>query len=582
MSVIRFPAQCWRRYRLLMLAFGPASQALLHALLALFLAAVFQGIALACMYPIAADIMRNAAPAALACPVALMTLSALLATVLRWYGQGFEYNGHLVAATYALRLKLGEKLRRISLEALQHTRAGEMSAVLLGSIDEHFNYVIAIANTACTSIITPLTVAAFALSVNWRLSIAILLIFPLIAGLHRWQRPMMREHIQRLAQANQALGGDIVEFIQGVETLRACGKEEVRYAAIRARCHRFKQLQQTLHRRSAKTTLFTSSAVELAMLGILCVGVLWVVSGTLTLAALIITMVIISRFSEPMATFINHTVVVELLSNTLQHLQQLLEMPTLPVLAGSAVPRTFDVTFDHVTFCYAQQSHNTVQALSVCFKCGRISALVGASGAGKSTLARLLQRYADPQCGAVKIGEVDIRTLPQNQLNSYISLVFQEVFLFNDTLLANLWMARPDASREEVQQAAQKAQCLDFIERLPQGWHTRIEEAGITLSGGERQRLSIARAFLKNTPIVVLDEPTASLDGESEQAIQSALKHLAHGRTILLITHRHTTLLSADKIYFMANGQIVDQGTHTGLMAANAAYRALWAQEAQQ
>ncbi|WP_414502733.1 ABC transporter ATP-binding protein [Zymobacter sp. IVIA_5232.4 C2] len=578
MHTLSLPSRLLMLHHRLRLAVGPAAPQLTRSLVALLLAAILQGIAFSCLYPIVAIIIDGQPIAGISVPATVMTITGLLSLALRWYGQGFEYAGHLANATYALRLRLGEKLRSISLEALQQTRAGEMNAVLLGSIDEHFNYVIAIANTAFTSIVTPLTVTAITAVINVPLALALLVMFPLMALLNHWQRPMKRRHISELVQANERLSGDIVEFVQGLETLRFCGEEEARYAAIRDRCHAFKRLQQRLHRDGANATLLTSSAIELSLLGVVCLGVLWVISGSLALPALMTAMIIISRFSEPMASFISQAVVLELLSSTLHHLQRLLDTPALPVLPGAAEPDSFEVTFDQVTFRYAQAPHDAVNTLSTHFESGRTSAVVGASGAGKSTVAKLLQRYADPQHGTVRIGGVDIRTLTAQQLNRYISVVFQDVFLFNETVLANLWMARPEASREEVQEAARQAQCLEVIERLPEGWQTHIENAGVTLSGGERQRLSIARALLKDTPIVVLDEPTASLDMANEHAVQRALERLAQGRTVVLITHRLATLMAADTVYFMQQGTVTDHGSHTELMARNAVYRALWSE----
>ncbi len=578
MHTLSLPSRLLTLYHRLRLAVGPAAPRLTRSLVALLLAAILQGIAFSCLYPIVTIIIDGQPIAGIRAPATVMTITGLLSLALRWYGQGFEYAGHLANATYALRLRLGEKLRSISLEALQQTRAGEMNAVLLGSIDEHFNYVIAIANTAFTSIATPLTVTAITAAVNAPLALALLVMFPLMALLNHWQRPMKRRHISELVQANERLSGDIVEFVQGQETLRFCGEEEARYAAIRDRCHAFKRLQQRLHRGGANATLLTSSAIELSLLGVVCLGVLWVISGSLALPALMTAMIIISRFSEPMASFISQAVVLELLSSTLHHLQRLLDMPALPVLPSAAEPDSFEVTFDQVTFRYAQAPHDAVNTLSAHFESGRTSAVVGASGAGKSTVAKLLQRYADPQHGTIRIGGVDIRALTAQQLNRYISVVFQDVFLFNETVLTNLWMARPEASREEVQEAARQAQCLEVIERLPEGWQTHIENAGVTLSGGERQRLSIARALLKDTPIVVLDEPTASLDMASEHAVQRALERLAQGRTVVLITHRLATLMAADTVYFMRQGTVTDHGSHTELMARNAAYRTLWSE----
>ncbi|PLM48466.1 ABC transporter ATP-binding protein/permease, partial [Klebsiella michiganensis] len=185
-------------------------------------------------------------------------------------------------------------------------------------------------------------------------------------------------------------------------------------------------------------------------------------------------------------------------------------------------------------------------------------------------------RYADPQQGRISIGGVDIRRLTAEQLNSLISVVFQDVWLFDDTLLANILIARPQATQQEVEEAARAAQCLEFITRLPQGWLTPMGEMGGQLSGGERQRISIARALLKDAPIVILDEPTAALDIDSELAVQKAIDNLVHNRTVIIIAHRLSTIVGAGNILVMEEGKVVEQGTHAQLLSLHGRYQALW------
>ena len=201
---------------------------------------------------------------------------------------------------------------------------------------------------------------------------------------------------------------------------------------------------------------------------------------------------------------------------------------------------------------------------------------MGPSGSGKSTLARLLLRYADPERGIITIGGVDLRHMTTETLNQQISVVFQDVYLFNDSVLANLRIAKPDATQVEIEAAARDAQCLDFIARLPEGWDTPLGDQGARLSGGERQRLSIARALLKNAPIVILDEPTAALDTESELAVQRAIERLVQQRTVITIAHRLSTIVGADRIIVIDNGNVVQQGDHLSLMGEPGRYQSMW------
>jgi ATP-binding cassette subfamily B protein len=210
-----------------------------------------------------------------------------------------------------------------------------------------------------------------------------------------------------------------------------------------------------------------------------------------------------------------------------------------------------------------------------------LTALVGPSGSGKTTITKLITRYADPQRGAIKIGGVDIRAVTQTELMRHVSVVFQDVYLFDESIRDNIRMAKPDATDDEVMAAARAANCHEFISRLPAGYDTTVGEIGGALSGGERQRISIARAILKDAPIVLLDEPTSALDTESEVAMQRAIDRLVENKTVVVVAHRLSTVVAADHILVLEDGSIVEQGHHTDLLAANGRYAAMWAAQQQ-
>ncbi|GKW26886.1 ABC transporter ATP-binding protein [Pectobacterium brasiliense] len=566
----------WHTYRQLERVTGSQSRLFRRCCLSLLAAAVAQGLALACLFPLLSAFTHAAASHEIAIWLGLMTFLSLLTLALRWYGQGFEYRGQLAAATHELRMRLGEQLRSMPLTTLQSARAGDINALLLGSVDENLNYMLAIVNQLLLAIVTPVVIALVMLMVEWRLGVSLLLIFPAIALLYRWRRPAFAHTMQALAEANQQTSADIVEYVQGLAVLRTSCQQAERTSALRQRFQHLQQIQTSAHRSGAKPGAVVASVVELGLQGVLILGISGVVVGAWDIAIVAAMMVIVVRFSEPLATFVSYTAVLELINTALRRIDDLLAIEPLPVHQPVDVPLTYAVTFEQVSFRYANEAEAVFDSVDIALPEKGMTALVGPSGSGKTTITRLLMRHADPQRGHVCIGGVDIRHIPTREVNRLISVVFQDVYLFDDSVLANIRMARPDASDAEVERAAEAAQCLDFIQRLPQGWQTRLGDIGGRLSGGERQRISIARALLKDAPIVILDEPTAALDTESELAVQRAIDRLVQDKTVIVIAHRLSTIVGAHRILVVENGGISQQGTHNELLHAEGRYRALW------
>lgn len=566
----------WHTYRQLERVTGSQSRLFRRCCLSLLAAAMTQGLALACLFPLLSAFTHAAASREIAMWLGLMTFLSLLTLALRWYGQGFEYRGQLAEATHELRMRLGEQLRSMPLTTLQSARAGDINALLLGSVDENLNYMLAIINQLLLAIVTPLVIALVMLMVEWRLGVSLLLIFPAIALLYRWRRPAFARTMQALAEANQQTSADIVEYVQGLAVLRTSCQQAERTSALRQRFQHLQQIQTSAHRSGAKPGAVVASVVELGLQGVLILGISGVVMGAWDIAIVAAMMVIVVRFSEPLATFVSYTAVLELINTALHRIDDLLAIEPLPVHRPVDVPMTYAVTFEQVSFRYANEAEAVFDRVDIALPEKGMTALVGPSGSGKTTITRLLMRHADPQHGRVCIGGVDVRHIPTREVNRLISVVFQDVYLFDDSVLANIRMARPDASDAEIARAAEAAQCLDFIQRLPQGWQTRLGDIGGRLSGGERQRISIARALLKDAPIVILDEPTAALDTESELAVQRAIDRLVQDKTVIVIAHRLSTIVGAHRILVVENGGISQQGTHSELLHVEGRYRALW------
>lgn len=572
------PPAPWRdTYRRLLRSAGSQAGRLRASLCLLLLAAVCQGLSLACIVPLFVHVTRGDPWRAALAWLAAFTLLAAAAIVLRWRAQGFDYRGHMARATHELRVLLGEQLRRMPLEALQAHRTGGIAAKLLGGVDEQMNYALTVINLILGAIVTPAAAAVALLAWDWRLGVALMLVFPAIVPLYRWRRPALDRGHDATGRANEALNAELLEYMQGLPVCLATGRAGAANERLRAGFEQLEQLQREHHRRGAKPSLMVAAIVESGMLAILGCGMLWVTQGSLAPAALGAVLVLVARFAEPLATFVNFTTVLALIEAALARIEELravAPLPQWPAQGGPAGPA--DIRIEDLEFRYAGGTAPALRDIDLELPARGLTALVGPSGSGKTTLTRLLMRHADPQRGAIRIGGVDIRGLPPADLNRLISTVFQDVHLFDDSVIGNIGMARPEAGEAEVRAAARAAHCLDFIERLPQGWQTRLGEAGGKLSGGERQRLSIARAILKNAPIVILDEPTAALDTESELAVQAAIDTLVAERSVIVIAHRLSTIVAADRILVFEDGRITQRGTHAELLAQPGRYRRMW------
>ncbi len=567
----------WREsYRRLMGSTGPLASRLRASLLGLLGAAVLQGLALACLLPLFSNLLSVPDRAATIWWLAAMVVLAVGATVLRWWAQGFDYDGHMAMASHLLRERLGTQLRRIPLERLRDQRAGEVHATVLGNVDEHLNHVLTVANLIVVALVTPLVTAGVTFAYDWRLGALLLCLFPAVLPLYRWRRPAFARDMRALALAHRQLNADIVEYVQGLPVLRSSRCAGEKAVALKKSLAGLERLQVANHREGARPNVVIASVVELGLFATAAVGLVWVVSGTLEPALVAAVMVMAARFADPLATFVSYTIMIELMEAGLERIDAFLAEPPLPQRTPALRPMAFDIRFTDVTFRYAQAQAPAIRDFSADLPARSLTALVGPSGSGKSTLARLLMRHADPQRGTITIGGVDLRQIPPEALNGLVSTVFQEVHLFDDTIAANIRFGRPQASEAEVEAAARAAQCLDFIARLPQGWQTRLGDYGGRLSGGERQRLSIARALLKDAPIVILDEPTAALDAENQLALQRAIDALVRERTVIVIAHRLSTIVGADRILVIEAGCLAQSGTHAQLMATKGRYRAMW------
>ncbi|KAM3103291.1 ABC transporter ATP-binding protein [Phormidesmis sp. 146-12] len=565
-----------KTYRRMLDVAGSYQPQLKTALLLSVIASILQGIIFALFFPLLSALLTQPIDTQpIGILLAIMAILVLIEGFIRWQELDFGWNTSNDVA-HETRLRLGEQLRRMPLEELNRRRSGDLNVVLSGNVSEIVLWIGSLCTLVIQTLIVPLTIGLVTLFIDWRLAVALFVAFPFAIPLYRYFRTLTAKVFREVAMADAEVASRVVEYAQGLPVLRATQQTGQQSQRLQAALITQRSVQSTAQRLFNLPSIALSTLVEAGILLVLALGTLFILQGSLSVPALFALIVIALRFSEPLAQLTGLTSIFDLMESGLERIEAVMNIPPLPVQSTSIQPTRFEITFEQVYFHYADQSDWTLQNLSFQLPERSLTALVGSSGSGKSTIARLISRYADVQQGSIKIGGIDVRQVNPDELMRSISVVFQDVYLFDDTILNNIRMAKPNATDAEVETAARAANCHEFITRLPNGYETCVGEIGGALSGGERQRISIARAILKDAPIVLLDEPTSALDTESEVAVQRAIDQLVANKTVIVIAHRLSTVVGADQILVLENGQIVERGTHTELMSNGDRYALLW------
>lgn len=563
-------------FRKLLFYSGNYAKKLKIALVLLLLSAIFYGLALASLVPIFINVFsKNEVNVFIW--LTLFTGSFLCSSILKWVANNFDYKGYMIQIMQNIRTELGKKLRVLPLQKIEEMHSGQTSSTLMSSLDSTLMPFIMVTNLVLMALIVPITVAICLLFFEWKIAVLILMLFPVLLLFYFVLQPKFAKASQKIDSAHANVNSNIIEYVQGLSTLHTLNSVGKKFGFLQEHLSNLKNVQTNNLSGATNASLIMATIVELMVLFILVMGSVFVTTGEMEVSFLVAVFLIIIRLSSPLSTIVIYSAYFESIEVALNNIDSILGEAEMTSLEPLSIPSSYDIVFENVYFKYNNEAHFALNGVTMEFKNGTITAIVGYSGCGKSTVIKMINRFADPEKGKVTIGGVDIKQISTENLSNMISVVFQDVYLFNDSIFNNIKMSCPNASIDEVRKAASLAYCDEFVQGLPNGYETIVGTNGYGLSGGERQRISIARAILKNSPILILDEPTSALDVQSEYWIQKSINQLlTEGKTIILISHHLSVIAGVDKIYVMSEGEVVEEGKHSLLISEEGHYKKLY------
>lgn len=500
----------------------------------------------------------------------LLIVAFLLLSFITHYLQYKATYGLVYGEVKTTRLHLAERLRKLPLGYFGKRDLADLTETLMGDVNRMEHVWSHVLGYLYGAYISTAIIAICLIFYNWKLAIACLWGVPVAFALLFGSRKLTARSSQITKAAAIRVSDGIQEALENVREIRATNQEKRYLSGLNEKIN---QHEKVTIKGELTTGLFVNAASVIMRLGVattILVGANLILSGQIDFMLLFLFLLVITRVYAPFDQSL--ALIAEMFVSQVSA-DRINEIYETAIATGSDTfkPQGHDIVFDHVSFSYDHKE--VLHDVSFTAKQGQVTALVGPSGSGKSTCARLAARLWDIDSGHICVGGVDISTVDPEALLTDYSMVFQDVVLFDDTVMGNIRLGKRGASDEEVLAAAKAANCDEFVNLLPQGYATPIGENGAKLSGGERQRISIARALLKDAPIVLLDEATASLDVENETKVQAALSRLLMGKTVLVIAHRMRTVAGADHIVVLDNGHIVEQGSPSELMEKNGIYR---------
>lgn len=511
-----------------------------------------------------------------------LALAGIVANILLYFLAIFSSHIAAFGTLYDLKVLFADHITKIPLGYHLTIGSGRLRKIMDENIESVEGFIAHQFPDFVASITAPIVMVIILFVVDWRFGLASLagIILAFIAEFIGFGSGAMKENMGKYQKASEEINNASVEYVRGMSVVKAFNQTASSFKKLQEAISGYTEwvLKFSLGWQNcmpAFTTIINNIYLILVPVGIL-IG-----SNTSNFKEFSMKFIFYLLFVPAIAGVLNKIMYISesfmQIDGNVARMDEILNIPEMPETANPQKPQGEDVVFDHVSFTYTgNNEEKALESVSFAAKQGQITAIVGPSGGGKSTIANLISRFWDVTDGKITIGGVDLRDMAQNDLMRQVSFVFQDIFLFKQSILDNIRMGNRNATEEQVIAAAKAAQCHEFISKLPEGYHTVVGTKGVHLSGGERQRIAIARAIIKDSPIIVLDEATAFSDPENEYLIQKAFEKLMQNKTVIIIAHRLSTIRNADKIIVMEKGQIVESGKHDDLVAAGGRYFQMW------